>query len=90
MAKYYVRTNQKGEFWFKDLNLKIRHRNFGPAVCLLGRGESWFQDGKRHRVDGPAFTDSVGNERRYYLDDGRYSKEEHEQMITYGCLCGMF
>ncbi len=50
------------------------HRDRSPACYIQDvgfSGEYWFKNGKRHRVDGPAITETVGGKtyKAYYKDD---------------------
>ena len=53
------------QFWKNEKGKT--HRIGGPAVIRPnGGGEEWWQDGKLHREDGPAFIHRTGAEIWYY------------------------
>ncbi len=80
MAKYYVNVSSFGTFWYKDPEMKIRHREDGPAMEWINGDKSWWIDGKVHRLDGPAIEHATGI--KYWFKDGeRLTKEEWEVAI---------
>lgn len=79
MTKYYVKTDRGSEFWYKDPQLKIRHRVFGPSSSWNGM-IWWRQFGKLHRENGPAMIWPNGSV-AYWLHDTYYEKDEYEQIL---------
>lgn len=82
MTKYYVRTSEYGEFWFRN---DRRNRVFGPAITYPsngqpGKSEWWYKDDKFHRKGGPAVTEPDG-EVFYYLNGVLYTKEEYDEVL---------
>lgn len=53
--------------WF-DLNEKLLHREDGPAIVFRDNSELWIFNGKRHRVDGPAFIMKSDGISKWYLN----------------------
>jgi len=59
--------NNQSTAWRNDKDKY--HRLDGPAVVVYGEdfhAEYWYKNGKLHRIDAPAVTDSFGNEDWYY------------------------
>lgn len=55
--------------WYKDPALTIRHRDQAPAITdETGQMQMWYQNGLRHRTDGPAVITLCGNW-AYYTND---------------------
>src|SRR5258708_6182686 len=56
MAKSYSRKDECGNiFWYKE-GTGIAHREDGPAIEWNDGGKEWQQDGKLHRINGPAIS----------------------------------
>ena len=58
------------------------HRTDGPALEWVKGRKSWWVDGGRHRLDGPAVIDR--NDVEWWVDGTNYSQEEFER--EYGQL----
>lgn len=54
----------------------MKHREDGPAVITRERLE-WFQYGKRHRIDGPAWVGLLNQKIAYFVNDKYFSKEKY-------------
>ena len=53
--KYYVNvTKLNNTYWYKDTDMKVLHREDGPAVEYSDGTKEWWVNGKPHRTDGPA------------------------------------
>ena len=89
MEKYYVvvyteddKGKIPGTYWFNSDKLedpKNLHRIGGPAVERASGAKEWFENGKRHRLDGPAcepprITPSILP--GYYIDGLVYSSKQ--------------
>ncbi len=75
MAKYYVNVNINGTFWYNDAEMKIWHRDDGPAVERVNGDKFWYIDGKLHREHGPAVEWADGdiewyNNNQLHREDG--------------------
>jgi hypothetical protein len=46
----------------------------GPAVINVDGTKEWWVEGKRHRVDGPAYIGCGGNHMEWYIDGKRHRK----------------
>jgi hypothetical protein len=60
MTPQYIKIDKDGDkYYFKDKQMKIRHREDGPAVEYTDGSKAWLINGNLHREDGPAveFTD---------------------------------
>lgn len=76
MQKYYVQVTSDGNtFWCSDPEFKILHRETGPAIESTDGYKAYYQNGKRHRLDGPARIWPDGEE-QYCIDGVYYTKEE--------------
>lgn len=82
MSKYYVEINGDGdgEFWYKDPNLQIAHRVFGPSSAYSTGYVRWCRDDDFHRVGGPAITYSDGRS-TYWLNGKFYEKDEYDEIL---------
>jgi hypothetical protein len=69
----YTRTAwQDGSFvWRKNNKLHVNPYN-GPTVHSVGIYDKWYENGKLHRLDGPAFITADGDLLWYY-DGNEYS-----------------
>ena len=75
MKEQFIRINVYGtKFYYSDREMKIRHREDGPAVESANGGKSWYLNGKRHREDGPA-VESANGSKSWYLN-GKLHREE--------------
>lgn len=59
---------------------ELLHNAKGPAVIGLNGYEAWYQNGFRHREDGPAVVQDRGNS--YFLRGIQYSKEQWENQVS--------
>ena len=70
MAKQYKRKNQFGTLYYKDPEMKIRHRTDGPAVEDVDGHKEWWVNGVLHRLDGPA-VELMNGDKVWYVN-GEY------------------
>lgn len=63
------------KLYFKDKEMKIRHRLDGPAVEGFGGNGYWYVDGKLHRLDGPAVKWSDGH-KEWWINDESLTESE--------------
>jgi hypothetical protein len=61
-------------FYYKDN--KLHSYNDLPAIIYSSGAKFWYQNGKIHRLDGPAETYVNGKE-YYYIDDSQLTKKQH-------------
>jgi hypothetical protein len=77
----YIRIEENGnKFYYKDREMKIRHRLDGPAFEGVSGGKSWWVDDKRHRLDGPAYEYADGYKEWYV--NGKELTEEQFNALT--------
>ena len=57
------------------------HRTDGPAVEWADGGKSWWVNGRRHRLDGPAFGSNS-----WYIKGMFYSKSCHNRLYLFSVL----
>ena len=82
MAKQYKRKNQFGTFYYKDPEMKIRHRTDGPAVIGSNGDKMWYVNGARHRLDGPAAEYFISGDNLWYVN-GEYIFETDKRGKMY-------
>jgi len=74
MKPQYIRTNEAGnKYYYSDKEMKVLHREDGPAVESSGGTKIWYRDGLVHRADGPAIEFNTGSKAWY-----RYGKRHRE------------
>jgi hypothetical protein len=70
MKEQYIYIDEYGnKFYYKDREMKIRHRTDGPAFEGINGTKVWYVDGERHRTDGPAIEYSNGA--KFWFVDGK-------------------
>ena len=70
--EYFFETKWKSKYYF---NLKgILHRIGKPAIEYYDGRIRWMENGKMHRLDGPASINYFNKE--YAINDKHYSKKE--------------
>jgi hypothetical protein len=76
MQEQYIHIYEDGnEFYYKDREMKIRHRLDGPAIKWSDGGKFWLVDDKFHRLDGPAVEWSDGD-KEWYVDGKELTEEQ--------------
>lgn len=63
------KIEQKGST-IRFLRKGLLHRDNGPAHLIADQMEIWYQDGKKHRTDGPA--KSTKTKKEWYLNDQKH------------------
>jgi len=77
MKAQYIEIDKYGDkFYYSDREMKILHREDGPAFVGSCGGKSWWVNGNRHREDGPAIEYANGA-KSWYLNGESMSKAEH-------------
>lgn len=72
----FIRIDEDGDkFYYSDREMKIRHREDGPAVEWSDGSKSWWLNGKYHREDGPAVEWAHGD-KEWWVDDKRLTEDE--------------
>jgi hypothetical protein len=74
MAQYIKIDNDGDKHYYKDKEMKILHREDGPAIERADGGKEWWINDERHREDGPAIEDADGYTAWYR--DGKYHRED--------------
>ena len=71
----FIHIDEDGDkYYFSDREMKILHREDGPAVEYASGFKEWRVDGKLHHEDGPAIEWADGS-KSWYLN-GEYLREE--------------
>ena len=82
MEAQYILINENGsKFYFKDREMKIRHRTDGPAIEWSSGDKSWYIDGKHHRTDGPA-VECANGPKYWYVNGKQLTEEEFNLRIS--------
>jgi hypothetical protein len=75
MKEQFIHINEYGyKCYFSDRNMKIRHREDGPAVEFADGYKEWYINGKYHREDGPAF-EYVDGSKEWFIN-GKCHRED--------------
>ena len=75
MRAKYIKIDGLGDKrYYSDKEMKILHREDGPAYEGYNSYKSWWKNGKRHREDGPAVEWEVGL-KEWYLNDKRHRED---------------
>ena len=69
--------NNFGHIFYCKKDTDIRHNPYGPSYIDKNGYKSYWVEGKRHRLDGPAAIWPNGCE-EYYINSEYLSKEEFE------------
>ena len=65
----FIRVNEVGDkLYYSDREMKILHREDGPAAEYADGDKMWFINDKRHREDGPAYEGASGD-KEWYVND---------------------
>ena len=81
MTPQSIEIDKYGDkFYHKDKEMKILHREDGPAAECSNGDKYWFLNGERHREDGPAIEYSDGR-KFWYLNNVEYTEEEFKKNI---------
>jgi hypothetical protein len=68
----FIHIDKNGnKVYFKDKEMKLRHRQDGPAIECLDGHKSWYANGKRHRLDGPS-TEWPDGGKEWWVDGKRH------------------
>ena len=60
---------------YSDREMRIRHREDGPAVVCADGSKAWYINGKLHREDGPAVVYADGS-KSWYINGELLAEEE--------------
>ena len=76
MKEQFIHINTVGnKSYYSDRDMKILHRDEGPAVEYADGDKAWWLNGKCHREDGPAYEGADGY-KEWYLNDEYVTEEE--------------
>jgi hypothetical protein len=71
----FIRINEYvTKHYYSDREMKISHREDGPAVEYVDGGKEWYLNGKRHREDGPAIEYADGR-KAWYINGERHRED---------------
>ena len=85
--KYSVKIFTNAMYWFECKALFYKgfkeHRINGPSSIFKDGNEHWYQDGKFHRLDGPAVIGAHNNYSRneWYIEGIEYSEDEFNEKV---------
>ena len=75
MKAQYIKITEYGDkFYHSDKEMKIRHREDGPAIEWETGEKGWYLNGKLHREDGPAIECAYGG--KYWYLNGKCHRED--------------
>jgi len=82
MKAQYIEIDSCGNtHYYSDREMKIRHREDGPAFVSSYGSKSWILNGLLHREDGPAIEHYNGN-KDWYLNGEYISRAEHARRTS--------
>ena len=82
--KYDIEVDDFGKYYYKQ-GTNILHRIGGPAIEWKQGSTEWYQNGKRHRLDGPAYEGGGGfnnGHKRWYINGKKLSEEEFNKITN--------
>jgi hypothetical protein len=75
MKEQFIHIDEDGDkLYYSDREMKIRHREDGPAVEWSDGYKAWWLNGKLHREDGPAI-EHVNGDKSWWLN-GKHHRED--------------
>jgi hypothetical protein len=75
MTTQYILKNNDGTFYYKDREMRVLHREDGPAAEWANGSKYWYLNGTYHRVDGSAVEDIYSASKHWYLH-GKLHRED--------------
>jgi hypothetical protein len=75
MKEQFIHINKYGhKHYYSDREMKIHHREDGPAIEYASGDKSWFINGKLHRENGPAVEYANGD--KEWCINGKCHRED--------------
>ena len=75
MKEQFIHINTAGaKRCYSDREMKILHREDGPAIEEAGGYKAWYINDKRHREDGPA-VEYTNVYKSWYINDKRHRED---------------
>ena len=75
MNEQFIHVNEYGDkLHYSDREMKIQHREDGPAIERANGYKAWYSNGKLHREDGPAIEYANGDTSWYI--NGKLHRED--------------
>jgi len=75
MKEQFIYIDEDGDkFYYSDREMKIFHREDGPAGEYANGSKEWYLNGKRHREDGPAVEWADGD-KSWHLNGKRHRED---------------
>ena len=85
MREQFIHNSTAGaKYYYSDREMKIFHREDGPAVEYTNGYKEWFINGKLHREDGPANEYADGS-KSWYINDKRHREDGPAVEYVNGC-----
>jgi hypothetical protein len=82
MTPQYILISEYGnKYYYKDKQMKIRHREDGPAIEYSDGHKEWYINGERHRTDGPAVEYTDGD-KSWFINDEYLTEAEFNLRTT--------
>ena len=83
MKEQFIHIDEQGtKHYYSDREMRIHHREDGPAVEDADGGKMWYINDKRHREDGPAVEYANGD--KSWFINGKLHREDGPA-IEYAC-----
>ena len=79
--KYRIEVDMRGTRWYYNAANQL-HREGGPAIEHKSGANGWYQNGLRHRTDGPAIIWANGKMERW-INGVRLTEAEFNQAVKY-------
>ena len=76
MKPQYILISEYGnKYYYSDKEMKVLHREDGPAIEWSNGTKSWYRDGKRHREDGPAI-ETLSGFKEWWVEGNELTEAE--------------
>ena len=83
MTPQYIEIDEDGDkYYYSDKEMKIRHRENGPAIEWQSGCKFWYFNGKLHCEDGPAIEWADGG-KRWFLNGAEFSEEAFNKKMNH-------
>lgn len=81
----YKGTKFERKVYYKDKELRIRHREDGPACEWVNGDKEWWLNDKLHRIGGPSAQFHSG-EKFFAINGIFYEENEYWSIIRFGAF----
>ena len=74
VIRSYIKNRRNGIYHYKDVDCKILHNEYGPAIHYDNGSKEWHVNGKLHRFDGPA-VEYYDGDKSWWLNGNRHRED---------------